>query len=103
MPNTSNRSPSMRRPLNIVTAKGSGAERFFRERGGLPGVEEIESEAIAPGVRRSPTAGPQVPRREDNPGFDLHEFLLWGGVALGFQATFRISIKHWRRRCRIHT
>jgi len=54
MPNTSNRSPSMRRPLNIVTAKGSGAERFFRERGGLPGVEEIEPEAIAPGARRSP-------------------------------------------------
>ena len=54
MPNTSKRSPSMRRPLNIVTAKGSGAERFFRERGGLPGVEEIEPEAIAPGARRSP-------------------------------------------------
>src|SRR2546430_17222066 len=54
MPNTSKRSPSMRRPLNIVTAKGSGAERFFRERGGLPGVEEIEPEAIAPGVRPRP-------------------------------------------------
>src|SRR5438874_11090331 len=54
MPDTSKRSPSMRRPLNIVTAKGSGAERFFRERGGLPGVEEIEPEEIAPGVRPRP-------------------------------------------------
>ena len=54
MPDTSKRSPSVRRPLNIVTAKGSGAERFFRERGGLPGVKEIEPEEIAPGVRPRP-------------------------------------------------
>ena len=43
-----------RRPINVATAKGSGAERFFREMGGLPGVEEIEPEAIAPGVRPHP-------------------------------------------------
>ena len=43
-----------RRPINVATAKGSAAERFFRERGGLPGVEEIEPEAIAPHVRPHP-------------------------------------------------
>jgi hypothetical protein len=43
-----------RRPINVASAKGSAAERFFRERGGLPGLEEIEPEAIAPGVRPSP-------------------------------------------------
>jgi hypothetical protein len=52
MTNTSKR--TNRRPLNIVTAKGSAAERFFLERAGLPGAEAPEPEAIAAGLRPRP-------------------------------------------------
>src|SRR5215831_567031 len=45
---------AMQRPINVATGKGSSAERFFRERGGLPGGEEKEPEVIAPGVRPRP-------------------------------------------------
>ena len=91
-----------RRPINVATAKGSGAERFFRERGGLPGVEEIEPEAIAPGVRRSPRHDLRFHGGKIIPDLTYTNFYV-GGAALGFKATFRISIKYWRRRCRIHT
>jgi len=55
-----------RRPLNIVTAKGSSAERFFLERAGLPGAEAPEPEAIAPGLR---------PRRR-------HDLIFHGGKTI---------------------
>src|SRR5262249_12127140 len=42
------------RPLNVAVAKGSHAERFFRERAGLPGGEEAHPEVIAPGLHPSP-------------------------------------------------
>ena len=42
------------RPMNVVLAKGSHAEKFFSERQGLPGGEEAHPEAIAPGFRPTP-------------------------------------------------
>ena len=45
------------RPMNVVVAGGSGAEKYFTDRRGLPGGEEAHPEVIAPGVRPTPRQG----------------------------------------------
>ena len=73
-----------RRPLNIVTAKGSSAERFFLERAGLPGAEAAEPEAIVPGLR---------PRRR-------HDLIFHGGKTIAdltFTNLFVGDSSSWRK------
>jgi hypothetical protein len=47
--------PAKFRPMNVVVAKSSQAEKFFAERRGLPGGEEANPEVIAPGVPPAPS------------------------------------------------
>ena len=73
-----------RRPLNIVTAKGSSAERFFLDQAGLPGAEAPEPEAIASGLR---------PRRR-------HDLIFHGGKTipdLTFTNLFVGGSSSWRK------
>ena len=82
MTNTSKR--TNQRPLNIVTAKGSAAERFFLKRAGLPGAEAPEPEAIVPGLR---------PRRR-------HDLIFHGGKTIAdltFTNLFVGGSSSWRR------
>ena len=46
--------PVKSRPMNVVVAKGSHAEKFFADRRGLPGGEEAHPEVIAPGIPPTP-------------------------------------------------
>jgi hypothetical protein len=49
-----NKGPVKARPMNVVVAKGSQAEKFFAERRGLPGGEEAHPEVIVPGIPPRP-------------------------------------------------
>jgi hypothetical protein len=46
--------PVKSRPMNVVVAKGSQAEKVFAERRGLPGGEEAHPEIIVPGIPPRP-------------------------------------------------
>src|SRR5947209_5460818 len=45
---------SKSRPMNVVTAKGSKAEKSYRARAGLPAGAKLQPEAIAPGLHPTP-------------------------------------------------
>ena len=49
-----NRESAKFRPMNVVVAKGSQAERFFAEHRGLPGGEAAHPEVLPPGIPARP-------------------------------------------------